>query len=208
MFDLFDKQLRDQRRLKDEKYAFLFQAPPDHCLVCFDCASSNLDVKKADILSIGAVLIDGNKILTSRRLELFIQPQHDIDEEAIKVHHLRHRDLENGLSPEVALLAFLQFIGSRPLVGYYLEFHVGLINKYIRPLLGISLPNPQIEVSGLYYDYKYGAINPSKRQLDLRFDSIMADLKLPVLGQHDTYNDALMIALMYLKLKHKHRHKV
>ncbi len=203
MFDLFDKQQRDRRRLKDEKFAFLFEAPTDHCMVCFDCASSSLDVKKADLLSIGAVLIDGNKILTSRRLELFIQPSQAIDEEAIKVHHLRHCDLENGLSPEVALLAFLQFIGARPLVGYYLEFHIALLNKYIRPLLGISLPNPQIEVSGLYYDRKYGSANPPKQRLDLRFDSIMTDLKLPILGQHDAYNDALMTALMYLKLQHK-----
>jgi DNA polymerase III subunit epsilon len=203
MFDLFAKLQREQRRLKNDKYRFLFDMPPDNNLVCFDCESSNFNVKKADILSIGAVFIEENRILTSRRLELFIQPPSEIDESSIKKHHLRHCDLENGLSSEVAILAFLQFIGSRPLVGYYLEFQVALLNKYIRPLLGIALPNPQIEVSGLYYDRKYGTVkSPQPRQIDLRFDSMMKDLDLPVLGQHDAYNDALMTALMYLKLKH------
>lgn len=204
MFDLFDKQQRERRRLKDEKFAFLFEPPTDNYLVCFDCESSGFDVKTADILSIGAVLIDGNRILTSRRLELFIHPERGIDEDIIKLHHLRYCDLENGLDSETALLAFLQFIGSRPLVGYFLEFHVALINKYLRPLLGIMLPNPQIEVSGLYYDRKYGSFNNQNQTVDLRFDSIMADLDLPILGQHDAYNDALMTALMYLKLQHTH----
>ena len=134
---------------------------------------------------------------------MFIQPPSELDEHSIKQHHLRRCDLENGLSSEVAILAFLQFIGSRPLVGYYLEFQVALLNKYIRPLLGIALPNPQIEVSGLYYDRKYGSAGSRQpRQIDLRFDSMMQDLDLPILGQHDAYNDALMTALMYLKLKH------
>ncbi|OUD16279.1 3'-5' exonuclease [Thioflexithrix psekupsensis] len=203
MFDLFAKLQREQRRLKNDKYRFLFEMPPDNNLVCFDCESSSFDVKKADILSIGAVFVENNRILTSRRLELFIQPSSELDEHSIKKHHLRRCDLENGLSPEVAILAFLQFIGSRPLVGYYLEFQVALLNKYIRPLLGIALPNPQIEVSGLYYDRKYGSARSHQpRQIDLRFDSMMQDLDLPVLGQHDAYNDALMTALMYLKLKH------
>ena len=51
MFDLFAKLQREQRRLKNDKYRFLFDLPPDNNLVCFDCESSSFDVKKADILS-------------------------------------------------------------------------------------------------------------------------------------------------------------
>ncbi len=77
----------------------------------------------------------------------------------------------------------MHFIGNRPLVGYYLEFDVAMINKYLKPHLGIKLPNKQIEVSKIYYDKKY-RINPQSH-IDLRFDSIMKDLDLPIFGKHD-----------------------
>jgi DNA polymerase-3 subunit epsilon len=97
------------------------------------------------------------------------------------------------------VLQFLRFIGSRPLVGYYLEFDVAMINKYLRPLLGIVLPNKQTDVSGIYYEKKITAI--PQGHIDLRFDVIMSDLDLPSLGQHDAFNDALMTAMMYVKLQ-------
>ena len=46
------------------------------------------------------------------------------------------------------------------MVGYYLQFDVGMVNKYLRGLLGIELPNPMIEVSELYYERKYGDAPP------------------------------------------------
>jgi len=190
---------RNRNKLKLEKYAYLFTEPPDHELICFDCETTNINPKKADILSIGAVKINKNKILTSQKLELFIKPRTEIDEASIKIHHLRHCDLENGLQADEAILCFLDFIGSRPLVGYYLEFDVAMINKYLKPLLGITLPNQQIEVSGIYYDYKQNVFHPI--HVDLRFDAILKDLDLPAFGQHDAFNDALMTAMMYVKLQ-------
>ena len=144
----------NRRRLKDERYAFLFDSPPEKELVCFDCETTGLEVKKAELLSIGAVKIKEHKILTSQKLELFLQPSRLIDEASIKVHHLRHCDLKDGMEPNQAIRQFLRFIGSRPLVGYYLEFDVAMINKYLKPLLGIVLPNKKIEVSGIYYEKK------------------------------------------------------
>jgi len=191
----------NRKNLKSEKYAFLFDEAPLNELICFDCETTNLNPKKAEILSIGAVKIKKNLILTSQKLELLIKPHTNINETSIKIHHLRHCDLENGLQVEDAILRFLNFIGSRPLVGYYLEFDVAMINKYLKPLLGIKLPNQQIEVSGLYYDYKQNIFNPI--HVDLRFDAILKDLDLPRFGQHDAFNDALMTAMMYVKLQNR-----
>jgi len=192
----------NRRNLHCQNYAFLFdeahEAHNDE-LVCFDCETTHLNRKKAEILSIGAVKIRKNMILTSQKLELLIKPQRKISEESIKIHQLRYCDLERALEAEEAILCFLNFIGSRPLVGYYLEFDVAMINKYLKSLLGIKLPNQQIEVSGLYYDYKQNIFNPIP--INLRFDAILKDLDLPAFGQHDALNDALMTAMMYIKLR-------
>ncbi|WP_353573193.1 3'-5' exonuclease [Candidatus Albibeggiatoa sp. nov. BB20] len=198
MFSQFKYQM-NRKRLQDENYSFLFDEPPGDEYVCFDCETTGINPRRAEILSIGAVIIRNNHILTSRKLELFVKPSKDINEASIKVHHLRHCDLKDGLDPKHAVLQFLRFIGSRPLVGYYLEFDVAMINKYLRPLLGIVLPNEQTDVSGIYYEKKVNALHQT--HIDLRFDVIMEELDLPSLGQHDAFNDALMTAMMYVKLQ-------
>lgn len=189
----------NRKKLKDEKYSFLFDEPPEDEIVVYDTETTGLNPKKDEILSIGAIKVKGDKILTSEKFELFVQPTKDISEESIKIHQIRNIDLQNGCKPNEALDKFLHFIGSRPLVGYYLEFDVNMINKYLKPFLGIKLPNKQIEISGVYHDKKIKFI--PEENIDLRFDVIMKDLGLPIFGKHDAINDAIMTAMMYVKLK-------
>lgn len=189
----------NRKKLKDERYTFLFDAAPPDEIVVFDTETTGLHPRKDEILSIGAVIVKENKILTSEKFELFVKPSKDINEASIKIHHIRNIDLEHGCEPCDAIEQFLHFIGSRPLVGYYIEFDVKMINKYTKPLIGITLPNLQIEVSGIYHDKKIKRIPDGV--IDLRFDSIMKDLGLPIFGKHDALNDAIMTAMMYLKLQ-------
>ena len=197
MFKRFLKQL-NRKKLKNEAFAFLFETPPSDEVVVFDTETTGLNPKKDEILSIGAVIVKENKILTSQKFELFVKPTRDINEESIKIHQIRNIDLQNGLESKEAILQFLQFIGSRPLVGYYIEFDTKMVNKYVKALLGISLPNEQIEVSGIYHDKKIKLIPDGT--IDLRFDVMMKDLGLPIFGKHDALNDAVMTAMMYIKL--------
>jgi DNA polymerase-3 subunit epsilon len=190
----------NRKKLNDEKYAFLFDEPPVDEFVVYDTETTGLNPKKDEILSIGALKIKGDKIITSEKFELFVKPTRLISEESIKIHQIRNIDLQNGSDPKEAIEKFLHFIGARPLIGYYLEFDVKMINKYLKPYLGIKLPNKQIEVSGIYHDKKMKFIPDG--QIDLRFDTIMEDLGLPIFGKHDAINDAIMTGMIYLKLKH------
>ncbi len=63
---------------------------------------------------------------------------------------------------------------------------------------------PKIEVSALYYDYKFQQLPQharDSRAIDLHFDNILKDLNLPVWPAHDALNDAIMAALAFLKLR-------
>jgi len=188
------------RRLKDPNYRFLFDEPPPDEAVSIDCETTGLDRRNDDIVSIAAVRIKGNRILTSQRFEAMVRPNVRMNPAAIKVHHLRERDVAMGRAMADVLPALLRFLGSRPLVGYYLEFDCAMIDRYLRRWLAIELPNPRIEVSGLYYDRKY-ADAPAGTHVDMTFQAILSDLKLPKLDQHDAYADALMTAMIYLGLK-------
>lgn len=189
--------------LGDQRMRFLYDPPPPDEWVSVDCETTGLNPAKDDIISIGAVRIVGNRVLTSEKLNLLVKPTQAISAEAVKVHGLRERDVAGGLEPDEAMRQLLTFIGPRPLVGYYLEFDVALINRAIFPMLGVRLPQPKVEISALYYDWKQRNLPPYQHgaSIDLRLSTLMADLALPTRHAHDAVNDATMAALAFVKLK-------
>lgn len=200
------KNYFNKRNLKDKKYLYLFDEPNNEEYVCFDCETTGLDPKKDDIISIGAVIIKNNTIVASKKFVKFIKPKTKLQVEAIKVHHIRECDLQDAEDINKVIKEFLEFIGSRTLVGYFLEFDIAMINKYLKPILGIKLPNKALEVSAIYYDYKIERI--PQGNIDLRFNTIMNELKIPNLGKHDAYNDAIMTSMIFLKLKNLPKVKI
>lgn len=192
--------------LGDQRFRFMWDTPPKDEWVALDCETTGLNTKTDDIIAIGAVRIRGNRIMTSERLELLVRPDKQrISPQSVRVHRLREQDVAHGVQVDDAMMQLMRFIGSRPLVGYYLEFDVAMINRVLFPMLGMGLPQQKIEVSGLYYDYKYRQLPSHARDhpaIDLRFDSLMRDLELPAWPAHDALNDAVMAALAFLKLRH------
>jgi DNA polymerase III subunit epsilon len=189
-------------RLRNPAYDFLFDRGPESEAMVIDCETTGLDRRRDDIVSIAAVPIRGSRILASAAFQAVVRPQARMREDAIKIHGLRESDVAGGQSMADVLPELLRFIGGRPLVGYYLEFDVAMLNRHVRKLLGVGLPNPCIEVSALYYDCKYGDWPPDV-QFDLGFDAMMRDLDLPIFGRHDAYSDALMTATAYLALRER-----
>ena len=200
MFSFFAnfKSKRNFSKLKDKKFAFLFAEGEDDEYIVFDTETTGLNPKADEILSIGAVKIKDNKILTSQTFEVYLKNTKEISSKSIEIHQIRPCDLQNATDIEDGIKDFLKFIGSRPLIGYYLEFDVAMINKYIKPMLGITLPNRMIEVSEIYFD-KTIALIP-QGNIDLRFDTILQKCGVPDMGAHNAVNDAIMTAMIYLKL--------
>ena len=198
MFRSISKKIK-KKALTDRNFEYLFDNYDGDEFVCFDCETTGLNPKIDDIISIGAVKINKNKILTSQKFERLAKPvKKQLDGESIKIHRIRSCDLENAEEIQKVIYDFLDFVGNRPLVGYFLEFDVAMINKYTKNFIGINLPNKQIEVSALYYDKKIGAI--PQGNVDLRFDTIMRELNLPLMGKHDALNDAIMTSMIFIKL--------
>lgn len=189
-----------RRQLKDERFAFLFDAAPADEAVSIDCETTSLDVATAEILSVGAVRLKGDTLLTSERLEILLRPEGLLNEATVTIHQLRAADLARGRPWAEAIGEVLRFVGSRPLIGYFLEFDVAMLNKYVRRLIGCPLPNRQIEVSRLYYEWRAQQLPPGSN-IDLRFESIRERLDLPRRAAHDAVNDALLAAMVYLRLK-------
>lgn len=199
MIPRWARRLFHRASLTDQSYRFMFaDGPPDE-FVAIDCETTGLNVRDDDIITIAAVKVVGNRVLASQSFTALVRPDALMRREAMKIHGVLEADIEGQTIIHKVMPDLLHFIGGRPLVGYYLDFDVAMLNKHVLPFIGIELPNPLIEVSKLYYDRKYGNAPPGTT-IDLSFKSILADLDLPVLGQHDALNDALMTAMMFVRL--------
>ena len=79
-------------QLQDPAYQFLFDpAPPDEW-VSIDCETTGLDRANDHIISIGAVPIRGQQVLTSQRLEILIRSDGEraaLTAENVRIHQLR-----------------------------------------------------------------------------------------------------------------------
>ena len=118
MFDGLKKTWA-QRKLSDPQYAHLFDEHPDE-FVSFDCETTSLNVKEAEILSIGAVKIRGNKVLTSDAFYVVVKPEGIMQASNVTVHGLSPKDVSGGIPVQDSVRQLLDYIGGRPLVGYYI----------------------------------------------------------------------------------------
>jgi DNA polymerase-3 subunit epsilon len=193
------------RHLSDPRYAFLFDPAPADEWVSLACASTGHDIEHDQLLSLCAVRVAGQRVLASERLELLLRPSGPVPASALRAHRLREQDLiQHGTEPAQAMERLLHFIGSRPLLGYYLEFDVALLDRLLRPLIGIGLPQPMIELSTLYHDWQFNQLPPYQQegvQIDLRYASMLAALELPRQDSADPVERSVATALAFLKLR-------
>jgi len=199
MFENIKRKIK-LSKLKEKKYSFIYDTNIiNNEYIVLDTETTGLNPKKDEILSIGAVKIKNNKILTSQSFHIFIKPSSTISSKSITIHQIRPNDLKDAVSINGALEELLYFISNLPIVGYYISFDINILNTYLKNYIGSTLNNEQIELSSMYYKrYKK---HSAHEFIDLKFDTIIDKLDIPTLNKHDALNDAIMSAMMFLKLK-------
>ncbi|WP_325891063.1 3'-5' exonuclease [Grimontia sp. NTOU-MAR1] len=185
---------------RDSEYARLFSSPSDEDLVSLDCETTSLDPHKAELVTIAATKIRGNKIVTSEPFTISLRAPSSLSAQSVKIHGIRHQDLSDGVTEKEAMLKLIEFIGNRPIVGYYIQYDKAILDRYAKKHLGFKLPNSTIEVSDMYRR-KLEHILPNA-YYDLSMEAIGHHLDLPLSGRHDALDDAISAALIYVRLKY------
>lgn len=193
------KRLADRFKNRDSDFKGLFEPYAGSEIVSLDCEMTGLDTKNDHIVSIGAVKIDGNKINTGDAFEAMIDHGEWLSEDAIRVHRIRKVDLNDAVAIDTAVMAMIEFIGNRPILGYNIQFDLKFLDRYTKPLLGFSLPNQIIEFADVY---RKAVVSKRPDAVPhLGFEEIIEDLNVPVFGRHTALGDATTVAMAYVKLK-------
>jgi DNA polymerase-3 subunit epsilon len=193
------KRLADRFKNRDSDFKGLFEPYAGSEIVSLDCEMTGLDTKNDHIVSIGAVKIAGNKINTGDAFEAMIDHGEWLSEDAIRVHRIRKVDLNDAVAIDTAVMAMIEFIGNRPILGYNIQFDLKFLDRYTKPLLGFSLPNQIIEFADVY---RKAVVSKRPDAVPhLGFEEIIEDLNVPVFGRHTALGDATTVAMAYVKLK-------
>lgn len=126
-------------------------------IVAVDLETTGLNCGKDYIIEIGAVKIEGWKVIRTQEGETLIEGANltecfstfvscpiKLPQSIINLTGIRDKDLENAPDIEVALKQFKKFIGDDIIVGHNIEFDYGFLNEYGRRY-GIAFGNRRLD---------------------------------------------------------------
>ncbi len=180
----------------------------DTRIVCVDIETTGLDVRKCEIVSIGAIGIKNLDVDLNDSLLVLVKSG-NVTEESIKIHKITPDLLVDAYELTDALKEFLKFVGKDVICTFSL-FDYLVLNRDLRKCFDIPLLNPIIDVQRLgkkllsiihpYYHYLMDVSAMSLEELARR-------LEIPIVARHTSLGDAFTTSLILLSIVKKNKIK-
>lgn len=167
-------------------------------LLALDLELTGLDVKTAEVISVGFVPIDGLRIRLCEAQRILVRPTGNVENTA-HVHMLRDEDLARGGLMDAALAAVLEALRGRSLLVHYAGLDHGVLNRLCRARLGAPLLVPIVDTLALAYRKEIRA-GREPAQGSLRLPALRARYGLPVAHLHGALSDAAATAELFLAM--------
>ena len=173
--------------------------------VVLDTELTSLDQRTNRLLSIGAIAMDGARIRMGEQFYRVVNPGVQLPAAGVLVHKLRSHEVEAGEPPARALADLQQFVGSRVLVGHFVEIDL----KALRKELGDEqhrLNNPAIDTARVHrWIVQHGPLRDDLvQQLEtIDLASLAAAYDLDFREAHNALDDAFVTARLWQKMLHR-----
>ncbi|ARU57764.1 exonuclease [Oleiphilus messinensis] len=164
----------------------------------FDLETTGLNIHKDQILAMGAVKIEHNRVHLDQQFELLVNSQQRALSEATLVHGLSPGEIATGHNPVEALTQFFQFCGDTVLVGYHVEFDRAVLGRACKNLLNYKVPFLFLDVADLARIFLKDRL-PSGQRTPKGLDDWATLLQLDSgIERHHASADALLTAELFL----------
>ena len=173
--------------------------------VVLDTELTSLDKRSNRVLSIGAVAMEGARILLAEQFYREVNPGVAIPEETVLIHRLRPADVERAEDPKQALLDLKKFAEGAVLVGHFVGLDVHALQKELGGH-GHELENPAIDTAKVHrWILRHGRFS---EDLGHRYDqvdllSLASYYNLPIQDLHHALSDAFLTAQLWQRLMHE-----
>ncbi|MCF7560946.1 3'-5' exonuclease [Sabulilitoribacter multivorans] len=165
--------------------------------IAFDTETTGFDKIEDRILSIGAVAFTGKTINVNDSLELYLE-QDVFKPETVEIHGLMKTGSQEKISELEAIKAFLSYIKNDVLIAHHAHFDKTMINEMLlRHGLG-KLKNKFIDTGVLFKRSLHIIYKQNEKMYSL--DDLAKELNVPMVDRHTATGDALITALVFLKI--------
>ncbi|HVZ17092.1 MAG TPA: 3'-5' exonuclease [Terriglobales bacterium] len=173
--------------------------------VVLDTELTSLDARTNRLLSLGAIAMNGARILIGEQFYRVVNPGVEVPEEGVLIHKLRPTDVEQGQSPKNVLQEFREFAQNSLLVGHFAAIDMKVLRKELAQS-GEELPNPAICTARVHrwivQQQRYSEDQFHKLE-NVDLATLARVYGIEVSEAHHAFDDAFVTARLWQKLLHE-----
>jgi DNA polymerase-3 subunit epsilon len=118
--------------------------------VVFDTELTGLNPKRDSIVSIGAVRMQGKRILLGETFYRLVEPRTPLTAQSVVIHEITPAETKGSPGLDALLPEFLDFCKDAIVVGHAVSIDLAFLNREMKQLYGNVLRNTALDTSRLY----------------------------------------------------------
>jgi DNA polymerase-3 subunit epsilon len=169
--------------------------------VVMDTELTGLDSKKDSIISVGAVVMQGGRIVLGETFYEMVSPETAMRSESVVVHGITPSEVANKPDIGMVLEDFLKFCEGAVVVGHFLSLDLGFLNKEMKRLRDRKFPQPVADTMKMH-NWMQENSRGARGQYDAYEEnkdlfSLAKKYRIPVSAAHNALMDAFITAQLF-----------
>lgn len=166
-------------------------------LLALDLETTGLDPRRDDILSVGYVIMQGNRIDLGSARHRLVRTGRAIPEASAIIHQITDDQAAQGGLLDDVLAELLEALAGKVMIAHHATVEKGFLGDACQRVYGVGLPVPVIDTQALAkrtFQRRHIAFKGS----DLRLHALSERYNLPRYSAHNALSDALAAAELFL----------
>ena len=162
-----------------------------------DLETTGLDAKKDHILSVGYVVVHGNRIDLGSARHRLVRTARAIPEESAVIHQITDDQAARGDALQAVLADLLADLAGKVMIAHHAAVERGFLSNACKRVFGAGLLVPIIDTQAVArrtFERRHVSFKGS----DLRLHALGDRFNLPRYGAHNALSDALAAAELFL----------
>jgi DNA polymerase-3 subunit epsilon len=168
--------------------------------VVLDTETTGLDPRRDRLITIGAVEVAGGDILTGNAFEVMLKVAYN--NSSVTVHGVTRDEARAGMDEAEAVAEFLDYLGNGVITGHHIGHDVETLSQATLRHWGFRLENKWLDTMDLALLLEAdGVFREQPLHEGFSLDSLCARFGVEPHDRHTAGGDALMTALVFVRLK-------
>lgn len=171
--------------------------------VALDFETTGLDPQADDIVSIGTVPFNLNRVYCQRATHWLVKPRQPLEEDSVIIHGITHSDILKAPDLRDVLAEVLSSLAGKMVVVHYHRIEREFLDRAVSIRLGDNIVFPVIDTMVLEAavhrkrNRKFWKMLRSKKQISIRLANCRERYGLPPYQAHHALSDAMATAELF-----------